>query len=83
MHHEKTSAAETSGVLKKSERALCQKTLEDLKELGLDVGPLFVPRSQGLGGVSTRLFSGIDFRLDDAGNGWTGPLSQNPRATTR
>ena len=44
MHHEKTSAAETSGVLKKSERALCQKTLEDLKELGLDVGPLFLPQ---------------------------------------
>ena len=44
MHHEKTSAAETSDVLKKSERALCQKTLEALKELGLDVGPLFLPQ---------------------------------------
>jgi hypothetical protein len=44
MSSRKTSAAETSGVLKKSERALCKKTLEDLKQLGLDVGPLFFPQ---------------------------------------
>jgi PAS domain S-box-containing protein len=44
MPHDKTSAAETSGVPEKSERALCKKTLEDLKELGADVGPLFYPQ---------------------------------------
>ena len=42
MSSQKTSAAETSGVLKKSERALWKKTLEDLKQLGLDLGPLFL-----------------------------------------
>jgi HPt (histidine-containing phosphotransfer) domain-containing protein len=44
MHNEEMSAAKNSGVSKKSERALCQKTLDDLKELGLDVGPLFFPQ---------------------------------------
>jgi CheY-like chemotaxis protein len=49
-----------------------------LKKRGHDVIAVG-KRSQGLGGVSTRLLSGDDFRLDDAGNGWTSALSQNPR----
>ena len=44
MPNEKTIAAETGGVPKKSARALCKKTLEGLRELGSDVGPLFFPQ---------------------------------------
>jgi two-component system, sensor histidine kinase and response regulator len=42
--HSKKSAAVTGGVEAKSERALCQKTPEDLKNLGADMGPLFFPQ---------------------------------------
>ena len=41
---EKTSTAKAGDVPENSERALCKKTLEDLKELGADVGPLFFPQ---------------------------------------